>query len=91
MKRSAVFRQAHLHRILQQHVTGITDRSRKRHLPSPPLCIPDGAAALGLNTLLTSFLLLAVAVFAALVMLLLEVLYNRYVKRLEPARALEKT
>ncbi|XP_042863451.1 glutamate receptor ionotropic, kainate 4-like [Penaeus japonicus] len=77
--------------ILQQHVTGITDRSRKRHLPSPPLCIPDGAAALGLNTLLTSFLLLAVAVFAALVMLLLEVLYNRYVKRQEPARALEKT
>ncbi|XP_047480406.1 glutamate receptor ionotropic, kainate glr-3-like [Penaeus chinensis] len=71
--------------ILQQHVTGITDRNRKRHLPSPPLCIPDAPTALGLNTLLTSFLLLAAAIVTALLLLVLEVVHNRCFKRTEAA------
>ncbi|XP_069976463.1 glutamate receptor ionotropic, delta-2 [Penaeus vannamei] len=67
--------------VLQQQVTGITDRNRKRHLPSPPLCAPDGPEALGLGTLLTSFLLLAAASVVALLVLLLEVVYSRHFKR----------
>nr|XP_027236447.1 glutamate receptor ionotropic, delta-2-like [Penaeus vannamei] len=71
--------------VLQQQVTGITDRNRKRHLPSPPLCAPDGPEALGLGTLLTSFLLLAAASVVALLVLFLEVVYSRHFKRTDSA------
>ncbi|XP_071528758.1 glutamate receptor ionotropic, delta-2-like isoform X2 [Panulirus ornatus] len=69
------------HHTLVQHVSGIMDRSRRRHQPAMPSCSTQVVEALGLPPLVTVFIVLVVAIPLAILFLLLEWVVSKAMQR----------
>ncbi|KAK8384515.1 hypothetical protein O3P69_014233 [Scylla paramamosain] len=81
------------HEIFSQHVAGLVDRSRTHFEPVHPLCILDSTGPINIRTMSTAFLVLAVVLPFALLILLLEIYLHRHLKkpRREGSQIKEKT